>query len=165
MKNSIYIIALIAATFLYHSATAQKTACVWCGNNMELQPAWGPTGYEHVENYYIPAIGAYYNVALQLFTYSQQGNWVTTASLPARYATFNLYSAHKVVINEDEPYLRNLIHKNQFASVINQRNQPAIRDSRDDRYSDLKQHAGNHKVQTALALAQAHEDAKDYAAR
>ena len=165
MKTTICIIAIIATTFLYTSATAQKNACVWCGMNMELQPAWGPTGYEHVDNYYIPAIDAYYNVSQQLFTYRLQGNWVTTAGLPARYAGFNLYSAHKVVLNEDEPYLRNQINKTEFATVISQHNQPSIRDSRDERYSDLKQHTGNNKVQTALAQAQALEDAKAYAAR
>ena len=35
--------------------------------NIGSQPAWGPTGYDKVEYYYMPDIDAYYNVQKKQF--------------------------------------------------------------------------------------------------
>ena len=73
--------------------------------NVERQPIWGPTGYDHVEFYYIPEIGVYYSVPQQKFFYSYFGRWRSSSSLPARYRGYDFYNSYKVVVNDPKPYL------------------------------------------------------------
>jgi hypothetical protein len=141
MKTSLRLIAFLAASFLFNPSNAQVRICVWCGLNMDVQPKWGPTGYDYVDFYYMPDIDAYYNVAQHQFICQKQGVWTATSSLPIRYGAFDLFKAHKVVINEETPYKRNDNFKADYASFKGQHDQAAIRDSRDPRYVILKEEA------------------------
>ena len=94
MKKRILLIAAFIAISFVHGAEAQVSFQL----NLGSQPLWGPTGYDYVQYYYIPDIDAYYDVANQDYVYYDNGSWITSYSLPYRYANFDLYRAHKVVI-------------------------------------------------------------------
>ena len=130
MKKQLLLIAVIAATSFSYNAGAQVSVHV----NLGVQPVWGPTGYDYVNYYYIPDIDAYYDVPNQQYVYFEGGRWVTRRNLPDRYHNFDLYGAHKVVINDRSPWMHNDRYRQQYSNYRGQHDQQVIRDSRDERY-------------------------------
>lgn len=129
MKKQILIIALLLGGF-----TLPSHAQIGIGVNINLQPVWGPTGYDHAEYYYIPDIDAYYNVARREYTWNEGGRWITDISLPPRYASFDLYHAYKAVINEPNPWMHHDRYRKQYMGYRDRHDQEVIRDSHDARY-------------------------------
>jgi len=108
--------------------------------NIGSQPVWGPVGYDYVQYYYMPDIDVYYNVSQRQYVYLQSDRWRFSSSLPYRARNYNIYSGHKVVINESRPYLKNNYYKQQYANYKGDRSQPIIRDSRERKYYEVKGH-------------------------
>jgi hypothetical protein len=130
MKKQIVLAAIVLLSCFGYSANAQVSVHF----NVGLQPLWGPVGYDYVQYYYIPDIDAYYDVANQDYVYLDNGVWVTSSYLPPRYGNFDLYRAHKVVINESSPWLRHGEYRDRYYSYRGRHDQEVIRDSRDQRY-------------------------------
>jgi len=133
-----YVFILIAVLIVASSLNAQVSARI--NLNIGSQPAWGPTGYDHVEYYYLPDIEAYYNVPQHKYYYNEGGRWVGRSRLPARYHDFDLYNSYKVVVNDREPYRHHEKYRNQYASYKGRHDQQPIRDSRDSKYFVNKDH-------------------------
>ncbi len=129
---------LVAIVFVTCSLHAQLH--INLNFNVESQPVWGPTGYDHVEYYYFPDIEAYYNVPKHMFYYSYQGRWIERAQLPSRYHSFDFYNSYKVVVNDREPYRNHKKYRNQYFSYKGRHDQQPIRDSRDAKYFVNKNH-------------------------
>lgn len=109
--------------------------------NIGAQPLWGPTGYDHVDYYYLPDIETYYNVPKHQYVYQNNGSWVFTNALPARYANYDLYNGYKVVVNGDRPYLNYNSHKIKYAKYKNWGGkQMVIKNSNDRKYYVVKGH-------------------------
>lgn len=125
------------AVMLSFAAGAQVKLSV----NINLQPDWGPVGYDHVDYYYLPDIDCYYDVPNHQYVYHSGNTWQRAAKLPARYGYYDVYKSYKVVVNQPKPYLHNNIYKAKYASYKGHAAEPIIRDSRDDRYRKAK---GNH---------------------
>ncbi|HVW98769.1 MAG TPA: hypothetical protein VHA56_22570 [Mucilaginibacter sp.] len=102
--------------------------------NIGSQPDWGPTGYDHVEYYYLPDIDCYYYVPGKQFVYRSGSQWVWRSSLPPQYSNYNLYNSYKVVINKPKPYAHDDDYRRQYASYKGRHDQPMIRDSHDEKY-------------------------------
>jgi hypothetical protein len=128
MKKILLITAIFLSAFCYKTE-AQLRFHV----NIGLQPAWGPTGYDYVNYYYLPDLGVYYDVQRGLFVYFDMGQWNFTPVLPARFGNYDLYHSYKVVVNDRNPWLRNDYYRNQYYSYRG-RYQPEIRDNHDSRY-------------------------------
>ena len=127
---SSFVLIMLASA---HRAQAQVNFSVNIGD----QPSWGPTGYDHVEYYYIPDIQAYYYVPDHQFVYLNRGHWTFSRELPPRYHDFDLYHCHKEVVNEPQAYLHFDEHRRQYDHFRGQSpNQEFIRDSHEDRYRD-----------------------------
>ena len=127
-----YVFILIAAVVL--SSTVQAQVSVNLNFNVDRQPIWGPTGNDHVENYYLPDIETYYNVPQHKYYYQERGRWIGRSTLPARYRNFDLYHSYKVVVNEPTPYRNHAIYRDKYASFKGRHDQEVIRDSRDSKY-------------------------------
>ena len=136
MKMKLFLVFLVLGATALNTSQAQFRV----NTNIGLQPVWGPVGYDHVENYYLPDIEAYYNVPEQRYTYLQNGKWITTGSLPPRFSTYNLYSGYKVVANEQRPYLHDNDYRAKYAQYRGRHDQQVIRDSRDEKYFVIKDH-------------------------
>ncbi len=136
MKNKIIIIVFMLMAF----NTNQISAQIRFSFNIGLQPLWGPIGYDHVENYYLPEIDAYYNVDSRMYTYISYGRWVNTRSLPWRYRNYDLYSGYKVVMNDSRPFLHYDRDRVKHASYRGRHDQEPIRDSREQKYFENKNH-------------------------
>jgi len=151
MKKCTLCVVLVISCLVFNTANAQVKVCVWCASNIEEQPDWGPTGYDFVYYYYMPEMEVYYSVPGHKFIYPKKGVWVTSSSLPARYAVFDLYRVYKVVINdgETEPYLQPDANRAQYDLLKKRHDQPVIRDSRDLRYQKRKGVSG---LPTVIAL-------------
>jgi hypothetical protein len=138
-----YYIVLFAALVLVGTSNAQVKVNI--NFNLNTQPAWGPTGYDYVEYYYLPDIDVYYCVPTGLFYYSYRGQWVGRKRLPSRYSGFDLYHSYKVVLNEKEPWRYNKGYVKEYAKYKNHRDQEVIRDSRDPKYFQNKYHPEHKK--------------------
>ncbi len=65
MRKLFFIVALVFITCSLHAQVHLNL-----NFNVESQPIWGPTGYDHVEYYYFPDIEAYYNVPQHMYYYA-----------------------------------------------------------------------------------------------
>jgi hypothetical protein len=124
-----------AVLFLFSAASAQTFSI-----NIGTQPVWGPVGYDHVEYYYLPDIDAYYYVPQHQFVYQEGGQWRRASNLPSRYGRYDLYTAHKVVINERTPYRHAQVYRDKYSTFKDRHDQQAIRDSREAKYFVNKNH-------------------------
>jgi hypothetical protein len=130
-----YFLILIAAVLLTSAVAVNAQVSINISFNLDRQPIWGPTGYDHVDYYYLPDIDVYYNVQQSKYYYSDdRGRWMSGSSLPRRYRGFDLYHSYKVVVNEPEPYRNDAKYKDQYASYKGRHDQETIRDSRDSKY-------------------------------
>ena len=129
---------IIAAVIL--SSTVYAQVRVNIDFNIDRQPIWGPTGYDHVEYYYLPDIDSYYNVPQHKFYYNEGGRWISGSNLPSRYHGFDLYNSYKVVVNERAPYRNDATYREKYASFKGRHDQQAIRDSREEKYFANAQH-------------------------
>ncbi len=135
MRNIFVVIILL---FMAGNANAQIS--INLGFNFESQPIWGPTGYDHVDYYYLPDIEVYYNVPQRRFFYYERGIWVSGSSLPYRYRNYDFYNSYKVVVNERSPYRNHIVYRDRYSSYRGRHDQQSIRDSRDSRYYMNKNH-------------------------
>lgn len=124
-----------AVLFLFGTASAQTFSI-----NIGVQPIWGPVGFDHVEYYYLPDIDAYYYVPRHQFIYQEGGQWRRASNLPSRYRGYDLYNAHKVVVNEPAPYNQAAVYRDRYGAYKDRHDQQPIRDSRDARYFVNKNH-------------------------
>jgi len=136
VKKIILLAVILAGGFLSQTANAQVTFRV----NIGSQPIWGPSGYDHVEYYYLPEIEAYYYVPTRQYIYLYNGRWITRSYLPQRYRDFDMYNTRKIVVNDRKPYLRHNEYKSKYSNYRDHQNQQSIRDSRDSRYYQNRQH-------------------------
>jgi hypothetical protein len=133
-----YLLVVIVAVLFVSSVYAQVSLKI--NFNVDRQPLWGPTGYDHVEYYYLPDIEAYYNVPQQRFYYYEGGRWIGRSRLPSRYRDFDFYNSYKVVVNDRNPYRNHVTYRDRYASYKGRHDQQAIRDSRESRYFANKDH-------------------------
>ena len=136
-KLVLFAAVLMVSLFSIKKAQAQVRLNI----NIGAQPAWGPTGYDHVDYYYLPDIDSYYYVPTGQYIYSNGGRWISASSLPSQFRNFDLYRAYKVVVNEPKPYLRNNVYAAKYRNFKNYNGrQTVIRDSRDTKYNVVKVH-------------------------
>lgn len=129
---------LILVFFLASTLSAQVSFGI--SLNLNSQPAWGPTGYDYVENYYLPDVDIYYNVPTNRYYYYDGRSWRYSMNLPSRYRNYDLYNSYKVVVNERSPWRNHNSYKNKYSSFKGKHDQQPIRDSRDSKYYANKYH-------------------------
>lgn len=135
---------ILAAIFGVASlASIDTKAQVSLNINIGSQPTWGPTGYNHVDYYYLPDIESYYNVSSREYVYQNGNRWITSKSLPSKYRNYDLYNGYKVVMNSPKPYLQHNNNVKQYSRYKDVRGkQISIRDNKNskgrgnDRYDD-----------------------------
>lgn len=103
-------------------------------SNIDLQPAWGPAGYDYAAFYYMPEINVYYDVNHSHFYYHTNNRWLAVEYLPPAYRVYDLFKIYKVVLNYDKPWEYNRSHRSQYKHYRNDRTQIPIRLSNDSRY-------------------------------
>jgi hypothetical protein len=135
MRN---LFVLIMSLFLLSILNAQVS--VNLNYNLDKQPAWGPTGYDYVEYYYMPDIETYYNVPQQRYYYYNNGRWVNSSNLPSRFQSYNIYNSYKVVVNKPKPWRNHKTYREQYLIYKDRHDQHSIRDSRDSKYFVNKNH-------------------------
>ena len=136
MKKLMVLIVLFFSVAVYQRADAQLRVSV--NLNIGNQPDWGPTGYDHVDYYYLPDMDVYYNVPQHLFIYAEGSRWIYARSLPPRYNGYNLYNSYKVVVNKPRPYLHADDYRREYGRYKGGSgpSQVVIRDSHDDKYKN-----------------------------
>jgi len=132
MKKLIFTTAILCGCLLFKTADAQVS--VSAGVNIGVQPDWGPVGYDNAQYYYMPEIGAYYDVPAHMYVYRENNVWIHRGVLPPRFGNFDRYRSYKAVINERNPWERDDQFRARYANYRGRRDQAFIRDSRDARY-------------------------------
>ncbi|MDR2917068.1 MAG: hypothetical protein LBV74_19930 [Tannerella sp.] len=114
MKKLIFVLSLGLMIGMVNINKAE--AQVHVSINIDLQPAWGPSGYNYAEFYYIPEINVYYDVVNQLFYYPNRGRWISSIFLLVAYSYYDFYSLYKVVLNGvHRPWKHNRRHVNMYS--------------------------------------------------
>lgn len=132
------MLLLLAVTGFTATTMAQQ---INVSINIGKQPVWGPVGYDYVDYYYLPDIETYYYVPDRVYIYRNGNEWRRSATLPARYGQFDVYHAHKVVINGvNRPYLSHDKYRKEYYGYRNKHDQIAIRDSREQKYFVNRDH-------------------------
>ncbi|HEY4150462.1 MAG TPA: hypothetical protein VGM41_16095 [Chitinophagaceae bacterium] len=126
MKKILLLSTLVIGSVLINKASAQ----VDVNANIGVQPEWGPSGYDNAAYYYLPDIETYYCVPTRMFTWFENGQWVSSPYLPACYANYDLYSGYKIVLNERTPWLHFYDHRRIYAPYRYRHDQLLIRDAR-----------------------------------
>src|ERR1035437_4502517 len=150
-----YLFALLVALFLSSALDAQVSGSL--NLNIGSQPIWGPTGFDHVDNYYLPDIETYYNVPTHRYYYNEGGRWKSSASLPSKYSNYDLYNSHKVVVSENQPCKNHATNQTKYATYKGQHDQQPIRDSKDSKYFVNK----NHPQHNTWVQQQKHDKGKN----
>ena len=134
MKKIIFCAAILLSCLTYKTASAQIHISL--GLNINSQPDWGPVGYDHADYYYMPDIDAYYDVPNHQYVYLQNNVWIHAASLPPRYANYDLYHGYKVVVNQRNPWEHAADFRAKYSGYKGRRDQQVIRDSHDKKYAN-----------------------------
>ena len=134
MKKLILTAVILLSCLTFKNANAQLRLSL--GVNIGAQPEWGPVGYDHADYYYIPDVGAYYDVNAHQYIYLENNVWVHRGFLPDRYRNYDLYGGYKVVVNGRNPWMRDNVYRARYAGFRGRRGQSIIRDSRDNHYAN-----------------------------
>jgi hypothetical protein len=138
MKRFVVISGLAMAMGMFHAGQAEAQA-VSVHVNIDLQPAWGPVGYDYAEFYYFPELNIYFDVNRALFYYLNGRKWVSGFYLPLAYHRYDLYRMYKVVLNHDpNPWIHNRLHRRDYDRFRHNRSQVAIRQAKEHRYSKAR---------------------------
>ncbi|OKS88867.1 hypothetical protein [Mucilaginibacter polytrichastri] len=132
MKKILFVAVLLVSSLTVKLADAQISFSL----NIGSQPAWGPTGYDHAEFYYMPDIDTYYDVPNHQYVYLSGSRWIRSGALPPRYANYDMYHGYKAVINSPSPWRNAVTYRNKYAGYRGRHDQAVIRDSRDQRYQN-----------------------------
>ncbi len=138
-----YYFVLIVALFL--SGISSNLYAQFRVINLESQPIWGPTGYDYVENYYLPDIDAYYNVPQHRYYYYNNGGWRNESNLPSRYNNYDFYNSYKVVVYDKVPWQNHKFYRDKYYSYKGRYDQQLIRESMDEKYFVIKNHPQHQK--------------------
>ncbi|MDR2147633.1 MAG: hypothetical protein LBE91_14365 [Tannerella sp.] len=133
MKRFILVLSLglMVGFFNVNKSEAQVHISI----NIDIQPAWGPSGYDYAEFYYIPELNIYYDVLNQLFYYLDGSRWIRTMYLPVAYSYYDFYSLYKVVLNNIlDPWRYNRNHIGLYRSYCYNYRQVPIFYMTDTRY-------------------------------
>ncbi len=142
MKKVFLAALLLTASVI---TTSHLQAQVSINVNIGNQPAWAPEGNDDAQYYYIPDADIYYDVPAHQFLYLNNNRWVRTTTLPASYRKFDLYSVHKVPINQKNAYLQHNTHVKEYASFKGRKDQTPIRDSHNEKYTSNKNNWQNNR--------------------
>jgi hypothetical protein len=134
--KKLFLAALFLGAMAFKPAHAQISVSL--NLNIGNQPDWGPTGYDHVDYYYMPDIDCYYDVPNRQYIYLNGNSWTRATALPPRYANYDIYHGYKVVVNQPQPYLHAATYRAKYARYKGVRTQTVIRDSRDVKYTRYK---------------------------
>jgi hypothetical protein len=80
-------------------------------------PVWAKAAPVNVNYYYLPDIQTYYDVPAKRYIYLNNGSWVRTSALPARYKGYNLYNSNPVFLKDykgNSPYTLYKVHKVKY---------------------------------------------------
>lgn len=138
MKKLFLLTMLGLASAITLPATAQVSVNI----NIGSQPQWGPSGYNHVDYYYMPEIESYYYVPTKKFIYYSGNSWVHRRTLPSRYRNYDLYSGPKYVINSPRPYMQHNVYKVKYSKQRPHHVQQRYSKQRYAKQHNAKQHHG-----------------------
>lgn len=142
MKKVMMILA-IAFSLIGTTTTTQAQAKLQV--NIGNQPGWGPTGYDHVDFYYLPELNCYYDVMRGQFIIPTNNGWIYSNYVPSRYRGIDLFRTYKVVVNNPRPYQYNASHIRQYARYKNDHTQVVIRNSREYKYYQSAGHPNHNQ--------------------
>jgi hypothetical protein len=135
MKKILFAAIILMGCLSFRSANAQVGFRL--NINIGNQPEWGPTGYDHVDYYYMPDVDAYYDVPTHQYVYYENNAWVHRTYLPAQYRNYDVYNGYKVVVNRPNPWLKNAYYRNTYAKYKGRGPE------RDNGHHDNGDHGGN----------------------
>lgn len=113
MKKFIFIGLMLSLGIALSQPVQSQTRVSF---NINLQPYWGPVGYNYVEYYFFPEFGIYYHVPSQEFVFFANGRWRFAPEPPYWMGSFDPFTSYKVVVNQPRAYMYYRNHCNTYVS-------------------------------------------------
>ncbi|MGC4057986.1 MAG: hypothetical protein QM743_07670 [Chitinophagaceae bacterium] len=136
--KKIWLIAALSVTAIMTAPGVKAQVQVQI--NIGQQPGWGTVGYDYAPFYYFPDFNFYFDVSSGRYVMFNNGRWDYVNSVPASYH-FDPYNAYKVVLKDAHPWTNNNVHQRDYVRYKGMgAKQPVIRDSRDEKYFESRQH-------------------------
>ncbi|WP_259069669.1 hypothetical protein HDF24_16160 [Mucilaginibacter sp. X4EP1] len=173
MKKLIILSAITMSGLFYNTANAQIRVHLGFGFGprrviyttapvvVEQAPVYEQSAPVYNENaqvydnnnddyYYLPDVGAYYDVTAQCYYYNDGANWVSAAYLPGEYRSYDWRNARRFEVRASRPYLHDDFYRsrfngretNAFANNNYNRNRDEHFDNRNQGYNE---HFDNHR--------------------
>lgn len=138
MKKLLVVLGLVIGSLA--GGVNNAHAKVSINVNINVQPGWGPVGYDYVNYYYFPDYNVYYDMNRSSYLVPGRSGWYYTTNIARVFNGFDPYRLNKVVVN-DNPRQYNAQHKRMYASYVGKKiNQSMIYNSNDHRYYGNKNH-------------------------
>ena len=113
-KLNIIVLALLL--FVTSSSKAQISVNV----NFGTPPVWAPADRVETQYYYLPEVDSYYDVPSQQFIFLNNGVWIRSRVLPARYRNYNLRNGKVIYLTDyrgNSPYTYYKDHKVKYVAT------------------------------------------------
>jgi len=121
MKKLILISAIAMSGILFNTADAQIR--FHFGLRFAPRPVYVQAPVQAVYNrpavynddyYYLPDVGAYYNVNEQCYYYNDGGSWISAAYLPGAYRDYDWRSARRFEVRAERPYMNDNFYRDHY---------------------------------------------------
>ncbi|WP_158798056.1 hypothetical protein [Pedobacter sp. L105] len=112
--KKLFLIAAIGIASIATIPAAKAQVSLSVGLNLGARPDWGPVGYDRAAYYYMPDIGAYYDVPSEEFIYLDGGIWRRSHGLPDIYAGYDYRHGRTIVVNSAYPWRHNNIYVGRY---------------------------------------------------
>ena len=150
MKKLILISAIAMSGLLVNTADAQirfhfgfRFAPRPVYVTAPVQTVYSQPAVYNDDYYYLPDVGAYYNVNEQCYYYNDGNAWVSAAYLPGAYRNYDWRNARRFEVRASRPYMNDDFYRNRYnGATFNSHQDDRDRDRgyansyRDDRRND-----------------------------
>jgi len=116
MKKILILSAIAISGLIYNTANAQPTIQVGlrlgaAGITYSTVPVYNG---DDDDFYYLPDVGAYYDVDAQCYFYFNGEQWVETPYLPGVYRDYDWRNARRFEIRERRPFMRDDFYRSRY---------------------------------------------------
>jgi len=116
MKKILILSAIAISGLIYNTANAQPSLQVGLrlgavGMTYSTVPVYNGNDDDF---YYLPDVGAYYDVDAQCYFYFNGEQWVETAYLPGAYRDYDWRNARRFEIREQRPFMRDDFYRTRY---------------------------------------------------
>lgn len=107
---------IVQSVFFLVTLSTAVNAQIKVDVNIGTPPVWGPAVTTE-QYYFLPDIETYYDIRTSQYVYLNNGSWIRSRNVPARYRNYNFNTGQVIVLNDyrgRSPYVYFKNHKVKY---------------------------------------------------